>query len=284
MSFDQPLEKNKVAEYFSSVAPTYNENNYVLAGKRGKYPDIFRRHGYILEMVQSLRGRALEIGCGSGELLCHLVKGNLTVVGVDLTRSMIEASRALVGERCKGKKVDAAVADIEDLPFRDESFDLVIAAGVIEYLASDEKALRGLYRILKPGGVVILSVRNKVNLSRLLVTTRDLLTLLPLARSLISVMSNQVRRLFSLAPNGGIPARRHIPWRLRRFLRELGFQPRDEVFYHFSVFPRCLERRYPKFCLRWEEKLEVLSRTFLGYLANQYIIKAEKVSHGNPGS
>ena len=281
MSFDKPLEKDRVAKYFSSVASTYNENNYVLARKRGKYPDIFRRHGYILEMAEGLQGRALEIGCGSGELLCNLLSRNFEVVGVDLTPSMIEASRALVVKRCGGKSVDAAVADIENLPFREESFDLVIAAGVIEYLASDEKALRGLCRILKPGGMVILSVRNKFNLSRLLVTTRDLLRSLPLAGSMMSRISSVAHRLFSLAPNAGIPARRHIPWQLRRCMRELGFEPRDEVFYHFTVLPRYLERHFPEFCFRWEEKLEVLSRTRLGYFANQYVLKAQKVSDGN---
>jgi len=281
MSFDKPLEKDRVAKYFSSVASTYNENNYVLARQRGKYPDIFRRHGYILEMVEGLEGRALEIGCGSGELLCNLLKQNFEVVGIDLTPSMIEASRTLVLKRCDGKRVFAAVADIENLPFCEESFDLIVAAGVIEYLVSDEKALRGLYRVLKPGGVVILSVRNKVNLSRLLVTTRDLLRSLPLVGSMMSELSSLAHRLFSLVPNAGIPARRHIPWQLRRSMRELGFELKDEVFYHFTVLPRCLERRFPEFCFRWEEKLEVLSRSRLGYLANQYVIKSQKVSDGN---
>jgi ubiquinone/menaquinone biosynthesis C-methylase UbiE len=281
MSFDKPLEKDKVTKYFSSVASTYNENNYVLAGKRGKYPDILRRHGYILEMAEGLQGRALEIGCGSGELLCNLLTRNFEVIGVDLTRSMIDASRTLVMKRCGGKTVDVAVADIENLPFCEESFDLVVAAGVIEYLASDEKALGGLYRILKPGGVLILSVRNKVNLSRLLVTTRDLLRSLPVIGAIMSGMSSLARRVLSLAPNAGIPARRHIPWQLRRCMRKLGFEPRDEVFYHFTVFPRGLERRLPEFCFRWEEKLEILSRTPLGYFANQYLIKVQKVSDGN---
>jgi ubiquinone/menaquinone biosynthesis C-methylase UbiE len=281
MSFGKPLGKDKVVKYFSSLASTYNKNNYVLAGKRSKYPDIFRRHGYILEMVEGLQGRALEIGCGSGELLCNLLKRNFEVVGIDLAPSMIEASRDLVVKRCEGKRVDAAVADIENLPFREESFDLVIAAGVIEYLASDEKALCGLYRILRPGGVVILSVRNKINLARLLVTVRDLLIRLPRVGSMVSSISGLARRLFSLAPNAGIPARRHIPWQFRRCMRELGFEAKDEVFYHFAVLPRFWERRFPEFCFRWEEKLEALSRSRLGYFANQYVLKAQKALNGN---
>ena len=44
--------KADVAEHFTSVADVYNQRNYVLAGKRGKYPDIALRHRYFLEMLE----------------------------------------------------------------------------------------------------------------------------------------------------------------------------------------------------------------------------------------
>jgi ubiquinone/menaquinone biosynthesis C-methylase UbiE len=284
MAFDQPFEKARVAEHFSSVASAYNQNNYVLAAKRAKYPDVLRRHEYILEMIQGLRGTALEVGCGTGEMLCALIKRDFTVVGVDLALGMIEASQARVAERCPGKSVNLLIGDVENLGFRDGTFDLIIAAGVIEYLGSDEQALRNFHRILKPGGVVILSVRNKVNLARLLVTARDLLGSIPLMGAMIKGLSGWLHRLFRLAPNTGVPGRRHIPWELKRRMRAVGLRPREYAFYHFSVLPRFIERRFPRFCVAWEQKLEVFSRTALGYLANQYIVKAQKVSNGNLGA
>lgn len=281
MSFDEPLDKRGVAEYFSSVASTYNERNYLLAGQGGKYPDIFRRHQYILEMLEGVQGKVLEVGCGSGQMLCDMLKRDFKVVGVDMAPGMIQASRSLVAKHFGGRRVDLVVGDIENLCFRDASFDLIIAAGVIEYLRSDEEALLGLYRILKPGGVLILSVRNKLNLSRLLVTTRDLLRSLPVVGPILLWMAKAVHRLLSLPPNSGIPGRRHIPWELKRRMRVLGLQPREHAFYHFAVIPRFLERRFPESCVALEEKLEILSRTPLGYFASQYIVKAQKVSHGD---
>jgi ubiquinone/menaquinone biosynthesis C-methylase UbiE len=271
------LEKQEVAKHFSEAASTYNEKNYRLAGKRGKYPDIFRRHQYILEMVHGARGRALEIGCGSGEMLYELMKRNFKVVGIDIAPGMLKASRSLLNERLPGKRAGLLQADIEHLSFPNETFDVIIAAGVIEYLPDDEKLLPELHRVLKPSGLLILSVRNKVNLSRLLTTTRDLLQALPVLGAVLKEASLAARRVLSLPPNGGIPARRHIPWRLKRRLRRIGFVPQNEAFYHFTVFPRLLERRFPDFCVRWEEKFEKFYRTpILRYFANQYLVKAQK--------
>jgi ubiquinone/menaquinone biosynthesis C-methylase UbiE len=277
MSFDEPLHKDAVAGYFSGVAATYSQNNYFLAGKRGKYPDIFRRHRYILQMTEGLRGRALEVGCGSGEMLCDLVQRGFAVVGADLASGMLAASRARGAERRLKSPMALVQTDIEHLPFRERSFDLVVAAGVIEYLTEDEKALRALHRVLKPGGILIVSVRNLANLSRPLVTARDLLRSAGIGKAIIDRLSEAVPRLLAVQSNLGIPARRHAPWRLKRLLEQLGFEPTDQVFYHFAVLPRLLERRWPAIC-RWEEKLECLSRTPLGYLANQYVVKARKVA------
>lgn len=48
--------------------------------------------------------------------------------------------------------------DIQNLPFEDDSWDYVVCSHVLEHVASDEKALRGLRRILRPGGVLLLCV------------------------------------------------------------------------------------------------------------------------------
>jgi len=278
----ETFEKRDVAKHFTAVSSTYNEKNYRLAGKRGKYPDIFRRHQYILEMMGGARGRALEIGCGSGEMLHEILKRNFKAVGMDIAPGMLKASRKLIKEKLPNKKVGLLQGDIDHLAFPDASFDLIVAAGVIEYLASDKKLLPELCRVLKPGGVLILSVRNKINLSRPITTTRDILLALPMIGAMLRGTTLALRRLLSLPPNGGIPGRRHVPSSLKNHMRRAGLKTVDAAFYHFTIFPRFLERRFPNFTAKWAEKFEVFSRTpVLGYLANQYIVKAQKVENGN---
>lgn len=271
------IQKKEVAEHFSSISGDYREKNYLLAGKRGKYPDIYRRHQYMLEMMEGLQGRALEVGCGSGEMLCELLNRNFEVVGMDIAMGMLKASKALTEEEFSTKKVSLLLGDIENLSFHDQSFDIIIAAGVIEYLDSDKKTFPEFFRLLKPGGILILSVRNKLNLSRLITTTRDLLSSIPGIGKLINSLSVLARRTLFLPPSNGFPGRRHIPLCLKRELREMGLIPVNFAFSYFAIFPRILERRFPDFCIRWGERMEIFSKTILGYFGNQYIIKAQKV-------
>lgn len=277
MSNTNVIEKKDVAHHFSIVSDNYNQKNYRQAGQRRKYPDIAIRHQYFLEMLDGTSGRVLEIGCGSGQMLHDLLQRRYEVVGVDLSPGMIEASRRLIQERLPDAKMQLLVGDIESLCFPSASFDVVLAAGVIEYLGSDEKSFREISRVLKPGGVVLLSVRNLVNLSRWLTTGRDLLEAIPGVGKGIELASNEVRSLISLPANGGIPGRRHMPWRLRRDLRRVGLEATDFSFYHFAIFPRFVERRYADFCVKWGLKCEAFRRSLLGYLANQYIVKATKM-------
>jgi ubiquinone/menaquinone biosynthesis C-methylase UbiE len=274
----QALEKTDVAQHFSRISHVYNQQNYLQAGKRGKYPDIAIRHQYFLELLEGTSGRVLEIGCGSGQMLHDLAQRGYEVVGVDLSPGMINASRKLISECLPHASVPLMVGDIESLCFPSASFDVVLAAGVIEYLGSDEKALRELSRVLKPGGTVLLSVRNKLNLSRWLITSRDLLQAIPGVGKSIELASNVAHSLITLPPNGGIPGRRHIPGQLKNALRGVGLQPTDFSFYHFAIFPRFLEQKYSDFCVRWEVRCEVFRRSLLGYFANQYIVKATKIA------
>jgi SAM-dependent methyltransferase len=251
----ETLEKEEVAKHFSSISQTYNRKNYFLAG-----------------------GRALEVGCGSGEMLCELMARGFSVVGIDLSTGMVQATRALVAQRLPDRHAEIQVGDVEQLGFADGIFDVVIAAGVIEYLAEDEKALAEVHRVLKPNGTLIFSVHNLLHLGRPITTARDLLRMTPVIGSGVARLSRAVRHGLKLAPGNGIPGRRHAPAALRRKLRRMGFTPQETVFYHFNVTPRFLKRQCPETCIRWEEKLEAFSRTPLGYFANQFIIRAKKTS------
>jgi len=277
VSNTETLSKTEVARHFSSISDSYNERNYILAGRRGKYPDIAIRHQYFLEMLEGTSGRVLEVGCGSGQMQYELLKRGYEAVGIDISPGMIKASRGRIKELLPHADPQLMVGDLESLSFPDAAFDIVLAAGVIEYLASDEKSFSEISRVLKPGGIVLLSVRNKLNLSRWLTTSRDLLQSIPGVGKGIEMTTNLVRSALTLPPNGGIPGKRHIPWQLKRDLKRFGLQPTDHSFYHFAVLPRFIERKYASICVPWEQKLEALRRSPLGYLANQYIVKAKKV-------
>ncbi|MFH1088500.1 MAG: class I SAM-dependent methyltransferase [Patescibacteria group bacterium] len=93
---------------------------------------------------------ALEVGCGTGLILRHLPAGS---VGLDLNPRNLERLKKYVPE-AKGQLCDVE----EGIPYPDATFDLVVAAEVLEHLIYPEKVISEIFRVLKNGGVLVGSV------------------------------------------------------------------------------------------------------------------------------
>jgi len=99
----------------------------------------------------------LEVGCGEGRNLvtCGLLGMNLS--GCDIGADIVEKAAHRLGEW--EMEADLRDGPMEDLPFEDASFDLVIAWKVIHYTGTDEKMARALSefaRVLRPGGRLLI--------------------------------------------------------------------------------------------------------------------------------
>lgn len=79
--------------------------------------------------------------------------------GLDL--SHIVARRASENARREGAPLNLVRADIRDVPFADDSFDVVYTMGTIEHIDEYAQAIREIHRVLKPGGTAIIGVPNK---------------------------------------------------------------------------------------------------------------------------
>ena len=98
----------------------------------------------------------LDIGSGHGDLI-QLLRGRF-----DIHSSACDYTDSLM----RLEDVDVKVVDLsnEGLPFQDASFDLVTCTEVIEHLEHYRRILREIYRVLKPGGTLVLSTPNILNL------------------------------------------------------------------------------------------------------------------------
>lgn len=94
--------------------------------------------------------RVLDAGCGSGRLLDELKDyGHLT--GLDLNPDSVEIARSRGHE-------DVVQGPVEELPWPDETFDLVISLDMVEHTADDRVTLRELRRVTKEGGHFLMTV------------------------------------------------------------------------------------------------------------------------------
>jgi ubiquinone/menaquinone biosynthesis C-methylase UbiE len=101
-------------------------------------------------------GSVLDAGMGGGRLLEQLDRAGWTVYGIDASPSMVDLAR----RRLPQADARLAVGDIEHLPFVDATFDAVVATGVLEY-SNVPVALAELARVLRPGGVAVVSYPNQ---------------------------------------------------------------------------------------------------------------------------
>ena len=88
----------------------------------------------------------LDIGTGTGVVAAAADRAGAEVIGIDFSEAMITEARRTV----PGLEFRAAAAD--QLPFDDETFDAVVANGVLHHLGDPDKALHEARRVLRPGG------------------------------------------------------------------------------------------------------------------------------------
>lgn len=121
---------------------------YDFAARRLLRP-FYRRIADDIAATAPDSGAVLDAGTGPGVLLVELAKRrpDLTLAGIDLSADMVAAAGRNLGDR-----VTVRVADVTELPFPDDSFDLVVSSLSVHHWDRPAAAVPELARVLRPGG------------------------------------------------------------------------------------------------------------------------------------
>lgn len=142
------------AAFFQEVAHEYT-SWYHLRTPGGHA--LRERQARVLRLLDAPTGRVLDVGCGPGLLVRELRARGHDAWGVDAAPSMIDV--------CRGWDASDShrfvVGDLANLAFADEAFDTVACLGVLDRAPSLPEAIRGLARITRPNGQVIVSLPNR---------------------------------------------------------------------------------------------------------------------------
>ncbi len=114
--------------------------------------------------------KTLEIGVGLGADHQQLAENGAILTGVDLTERAIGHTKRRF--ELFGLHSILSVADAENLPFENESFEAVYSYGVLHHTPNTQKAFDEVYRVLKPGGMAKVLIYNKYSLIGLMLWLR----------------------------------------------------------------------------------------------------------------
>lgn len=136
------LEANK--KFFGNWASTYDFSLFQW-WMRGFQREV--KKSFIL----SKETKILDISCGTGELLKEL-QGKAQLTGVDFSEEMLEKARGKLA-----KDVELKQADVHELPFKENTFDIVISTEAFHHYYDQEKAVKEMMRVTKKGGKLMIS-------------------------------------------------------------------------------------------------------------------------------
>jgi len=186
--------------------------------------------------------KLLEVGCGLGTDLLQFARGGAVTTGVDLTPNSIKLARKLFAVR--SLHGDLLVADAEALPFDDNTFDVVYSFGVLHHTPNTSKAIDEVFRVLAPGGKIIIMLYHKRSLHVLLGVPAFKLFGLFRIRHANSSVDDWIR-IYDGAENplGKGYTKREVREMFTRF-RNIRFQLCDPIRRRFSLAVNRLNQRW----------------------------------------
>lgn len=247
--------KAQVQALFDSLALQY-------VRERERQVSFLAQKRLALEMLAGARGRILEVGCGPAVMTPDLLAMGFEVHAVDISGEMIGRARLRMAGHPLEKRCRFAVGDFERLQFPDGFFDAVLAMGVLEYLPAYGPALRSAARVLKPGGIAVLTVPNRISCYRV-------------GRSTFMALGKALGALRDRARPSDVDPHPCVPWKLDRELERAGLCPEEAAACNFVFFP--LKELVPALSDSLNRALNPIARWPLARLLGaQYVVKARR--------
>lgn len=227
---DQRHKTDQVKEMFDSIAPAYDFMNRAMTFGVDK---LWRRKA--VKTVSAARPSGiLDLATGTGDLAIALARKmpGATVTGADLSPQMLEIGRRKVQQAGLAERIEMLEADGTALPFADGTFDAVTIAYGIRNFESMLAGYREMFRVLRPGGLLIVvelaTPENPLALAFYKAYTR---WLIPMVGRLVS----KEKRAYSYLPESiaAVPQRDEM----LGIIREAGF---DDTAFRPLTFGTCI--------------------------------------------
>ena len=141
-------------EYYNKTAKEYDK--WHIETKSAKISDAWNFANLKKFVANNKIHKTLDLGCGTGRLSNSLLQISDQVYGVDVSTEVLKIAKK------KYPKLKLSQAEVTDLPYQDNYFDLIIINGSLHHFFAVEETLKEAYRVLKSGGLLVIELADTI--------------------------------------------------------------------------------------------------------------------------
>ena len=271
-------QRHLVIAHFEKVAPEYAS---FYTGDRSEAHSFNIRLERVIEMLPERFDSLLDLGCGPGLLLQRLSPrvgsdgSPSRLIGLDFAYRMLQEAQRRTTQANR-QRCHVLQSDVARLPFAGGTQDAVVCMGLMEYLDDERAVLGEIVRVLRDGGMAIITLPNYSSVYR---RWHRVLNRVFIVLRRAFPRSRRLQNLeFMVGPfTKGIAHREYVEAHYRQALKGHGLDVRDTCYYNFKIFLSPFDKSFPRLTVVVSRRLEWLGRTWIGgLLATAFIVKAQK--------
>ena len=146
-------KKEQVAQMFDTISGNYDGLNRVIS-----FGIDIKWRKKVLQLVSDKNPKTvLDIATGTGDLAILMTKTSAErIIGLDISAGMLDVGRKKIEAQKLSDKIDMILADSENMPFENDTFDAITVAFGVRNFETLEKGLAEILRVLKPNGIFVI--------------------------------------------------------------------------------------------------------------------------------
>ena len=146
-------KKEQVAQMFDTISGNYDGLNRVIS-----FGIDIKWRKKVLQLVSDKNPKTvLDIATGTGDLAILMTATSAEkIIGLDISAGMLDVGRKKIEAKKLSDKIEMILADSENMPFEDNTFDAITVAFGVRNFETLEKGLSEILRVLKPNGIFVI--------------------------------------------------------------------------------------------------------------------------------
>lgn len=146
-------KKDQVTKMFDTISGEYDGLNRVIS-----FGIDVKWRKKVVKFVEKTNPKTiLDIATGTGDLAIALAKTNATkIIGLDISSGMLDVGKQKIIKKGLQNTIEMVLADSENMPFEDNTFDAITVAFGVRNFETLEKGLSEILRVLKPNGIFVI--------------------------------------------------------------------------------------------------------------------------------